>query len=87
MKPTGEQLHEIATITLHPGWQVLTDHVERVGEKMTESMARRILAGSVPTELEVAYLRGYRAGCQDTLSSPQKALASLKKLAAGGPEE
>ena len=87
MKPSDSQRHELATITLHPGWSVLRELMGRVGDEVVQGMARRILSGKFPTEAEAAYMRGYRPGIQDTLGSPQQALASLKRLAAGEPEE
>lgn len=83
MKPTPEQTHELATITLHPGWDTLRRLVDAKADEVVQAMARRIVAGDVPSGEQVQYLRGYQAGLRDAVASPTRAVARLKKLAEG----
>lgn len=83
MKPTPEQTHELATITLHPGWDTLRKLVEGLPENMARSLSGRMMRGDIPSEADIHYFRGYAAAVRDVLSSPVKAVNTVNRLARG----
>jgi hypothetical protein len=74
----AQQLH---TLLEDPGWKKLNEIVRRGKSRLTDGLARKILAGQKVSPEEIAYMRGYIAGSEWAASHPAQAIKSLERAA------
>lgn len=72
----GARAERLARVKETEGWQELREEFERKQTRYFEKLAKDLIRGDVPEDLE--YQRGFWAGAKWILDNPEKAIQSFE---------